>query len=152
PDNWAFASNWVGDFFSSWTKNSLHYLEDGFVLAHLAVVFSFLVLVVNSKHMHIFTSPLNVLFGRQPIALGRLKPLEIDMENMTEETVFGVGKVEDFTWKQLLDGLTCTECGRCQSVCPAWNTGKELNPKQLMMWSRDNLLERGPVILHEAKN
>jgi Fe-S oxidoreductase len=150
PDNWAFASNWVGDFFSSWTKNSLHYLEDAFVLGHIAVVFSFLVLVVNSKHMHIFTSPLNVLFGRQPIALGRLKPLEIDMDNMTDETVFGVGKVEDFTWKQLLDGFTCTECGRCQSVCPAWNTGKELNPKQLMMWSRDNLFERGPFLLDEA--
>ena len=150
PNNWAFVSNWIGDFFSSWTKSSLHYLEDGFVLAHLAVVFSFLVLVVNSKHMHIFTSPLNVLFGRQPIALGRLKPLEIDMDNVTDETVFGVGKVEDFTWKQLLDGFTCTECGRCQSVCPAWNTGKELNPKQLMMWSRDNLFERGPFLLDEA--
>jgi hypothetical protein len=93
PNNWAFVSNWLGDFFSSWTKSSLHYLEDGFVLAHIAVVFSFLVIVVNSKHMHIFTSPLNVLFGRQPIALGRLRPLEIDMENMTDETVFGVGKV-----------------------------------------------------------
>jgi Fe-S oxidoreductase len=150
PNNWAFVSNWLGDFFSSWTKSSLHYLEDGFVLAHIAVVFSFLVIVVNSKHMHIFTSPLNVLFGRQPIALGRLRPLEIDMENMTDETVFGVGKVEDFTWKQLLDGFTCTECGRCQSVCPAWNTGKELNPKQLMMWSRDNLFDRAPSLLGEA--
>ena len=147
----AFLSHWVGRMLDGWTTGSLHWLEDGFLLGHIAVVMSFLVLVVNSKHMHIFTSPLNVLFGRQPIALGRLKPIEIDMENMTDETVFGVGKAEDFTWKQLLDGFTCTECGRCQSVCPAWNTGKALNPKQLMMWSRDNLFDRGPFILDEAK-
>jgi len=149
PDNWAFMSVWVGGFIDQLSHGALRWIEDGFVLGHIAVVMSFLVLVVNSKHMHIFTSPLNVLFGRQPIALGRLKPLHIDMENMTDETVLGVGKVEDFTWKQLLDGFTCTECGRCQSVCPAWNTGKELNPKQLMMWSRDNLLARAPQLLDE---
>ena len=147
----AYLSYWVAHALKGWRTSSLEWLEDGMVLAHLAVVFSFLVLVVNSKHMHIFTSPLNVLFGRQPMALGRLKPLHIDMENMTEETTLGVGKVEDFTWKQLLDGFTCTECGRCQSVCPAWNTGKELNPKQLMMWSRDNLFERAPDILDEPR-
>jgi Fe-S oxidoreductase len=147
----AFLSHWVGRMLDGWTTSSLHWLEDGFLLGHIAVVMSFLVLVVNSKHMHIFTSPLNVLFGRQPMALGRLKPIEIDMENVTDETVFGVGKVEDFTWKQLLDGITCTECGRCQSVCPAWNTGKALNPKQLMMWSRDNMFDRGPFILDEAR-
>jgi Fe-S oxidoreductase/uncharacterized membrane protein YidH (DUF202 family) len=143
----AFLSHWVGNYFDSWGRGSLHWLEDGFLLGHIAVVMSFLVVVVNSKHMHIFTSPINVLLGRQPLALGRLQPLHIDMENMTEETVIGVGKAEDFTWKQLLDGFTCTECGRCQSVCPAWNTGKELNPKQLMMWSRDNLFERGPYLV-----
>ena len=142
-------SHWVGNYMGGWNTSTLEWIEDGFLLGHLAVVMSFLVLVVNSKHMHIFTSPLNVLFGRQPIALGRLMPLHIDMENMTDETVLGVGKVEDFTWKQLLDGFTCTECGRCQSVCPAWNTGKELNPKQLMMWTRDNLIERGPILLGE---
>jgi Fe-S oxidoreductase len=145
----AYLSHWVGNALDGWSTGSLHWLEDGFLLGHIAVVMSFLVLVVNSKHLHIFTSPLNVLFGRQPIALGRLKPLHIDMENMTEETTIGVGKVEDFTWKQLLDGFTCTECGRCQSVCPAWNTGKELNPKQLMMWMRDNLLLRGDDLLGE---
>ena len=148
PSHGAYLSHWVGStFFDGWTENALHWLEDGFLLGHIAVVMSFLVLVVNSKHMHIFTSAPNVLFGRQPLALGRLQPLHIDMENMTDETVIGVGKVEDFTWKQLFDTLTCTECGRCQSVCPAWNTGKELNPKQLMMWARDNLLERGPELL-----
>ena len=152
PDHGAYLSHWVGNtFFDGWTESALHWLEDGMLLGHIAVVMSFLVLVVNSKHMHIFTSAPNVLFGRQPLALGRLQPLHIDMENMTDETVIGVGKVEDFSWKQLFDTLTCTECGRCQSVCPAWNTGKELNPKQLMMWTRDNLLERGPEITGKAE-
>ena len=151
PPHGAYLSHFVGDFMDNLSTGALHWIEDGFLLGHIAVVMGFLVLVVNSKHMHIFTSAPNVLFGRQPLALGRLQPLHIDMENMTDETVIGVGKVEDFTWKQLFDTLTCTECGRCQSVCPAWNTGKELNPKQLMMWTRDNLLARGPELTGEAE-
>jgi len=55
------------------------------------------------------------------------------MENVSEDTVFGAGKMEDFTWKQMLDFSTCTECGRCQSVCPAWTTGKPLSPKLVIM-------------------
>ena len=147
PSHGAFLSHWAGNAMDHLSRSTLHWLEDGFLLGHIAVVMAFLILVVNSKHMHIFTSAPNVLFGRQPLALGRLQPLHIDMENMTDDTVIGVGKVEDFTWKQLFDTITCTECGRCQSVCPAWNTGKELNPKQLMMWTRDNLFERGPSLL-----
>ncbi|MGH2727585.1 MAG: hypothetical protein ACRDKS_11505, partial [Actinomycetota bacterium] len=129
PSHGAFLSHFAGNAMDHLSRSTLHWLEDGFLLGHIAVVMSFLLLVVNSKHMHIFTSAPNVLFGRQPLALGRLQPLHIDMENMTDDTVIGVGKVEDFSWKQLFDTLTCTECGRCQSVCPAWNTGKELNPK-----------------------
>ncbi len=142
----------VARFFGGMIRNAepaestLRWVEDSFVLIHLAVVFGFLLLIGYSKHLHIFTSPLNVMFGRQPLALGRLKPLHIDMETMTEETVLGVGKVEDFTWKQLLDGYTCTECGRCQSVCPAWNTGKELNPKLIIMNMRDHLFEKGAAL------
>jgi Fe-S oxidoreductase len=147
PTHGAFLSHWVGRFLDGWSPGALRWLEDGFLLGHITVVMGFLVLIFHSKHMHIFTSAPNVLFGRQPVALGRLQPLHIDMDKVTEDTVLGVGRVTDFTWKQLFDALTCTECGRCQSACPAWNTGKALNPKQLMMWTRDNLLERGPEIL-----
>jgi len=145
----AYLSHGIGRLFvrAGYTHSTLRWIEDGVLLAHLAVVFTFLLIVVNSKHLHIFSSPLNVLFGRQPLALGPLQPIEIDMENMTEETVFGVGKVEDFTWKQLLDGLTCTECGRCQSMCPAWNTDKTLNPKFIITQTRDHLLEKAPYLL-----
>ncbi|MHB8513095.1 MAG: (Fe-S)-binding protein [Actinomycetota bacterium] len=149
PDG-AFLAHAIGIGLQHWSHHALRLWEDGWLLGHFAVVFGFLVLVVNSKHLHIFTSPLNVPLGRQPIALGALQPLHIDMENMTEDTVLGVGKIEDFSWKQLLDTYTCTECGRCQSVCPAWNTGKELNPKLLIMNMRDHLFEKAPLLLGET--
>ncbi len=63
----------------------------------------------------------------------------MDMENVDEDTVFGVGEIGHFTWKQMLDFATCTECGRCQSACPAWNTDKPLSPKLLIMDLRDNM-------------
>jgi Fe-S oxidoreductase len=146
PDG-ALFSVAIGKLMDGLSHDALRWIEDGFLLGHLAVVFGFLVLVVYSKHMHIFTSPLNVMFGRQPLALGALRHMEIDMENVTEDTVFGVGKVEDFTWKQLLDGVTCTECGRCSSVCPAWNTGKTLNPKFIITNTRDHLFEKADALL-----
>ncbi|HJT38592.1 MAG TPA: (Fe-S)-binding protein [Actinomycetota bacterium] len=149
PD--AYLSHGIGKLFvnAGYSHSTLRWIEDGALLIHLAIVFSFLIFVLNSKHMHIFTSPINVVFGRQPLALGPLRPIEIDMENVTEDTVFGVGKVEDFTWKQLLDGYTCTECGRCQSVCPAWNTGKTLNPKFIITQTRDHLFQKAPYLLGE---
>jgi Fe-S oxidoreductase len=147
----AYLSQAIGRAFHNvgYNHSTLRWIEDGVLLAHLAVVFTFLLIVVNSKHLHIFSSPINVVFGRQPLALGALQPIEIDMEHMTDETVFGVGKVEDFTWKQLLDGLTCTECGRCQSMCPAWATDKTLNPKFIITQTRDHLLEKAPYLLGE---
>ena len=69
----------------------------------------------------------------------------MDMENVDEDTVFGAGHIEDFSWKQLLDLYSCTECGRCQDACPAWTTGKPLSPKLLIMGLRDNLFESAPT-------
>ena len=84
-----------------------------------------------SKHLHIALAPLNVGAKRVPDGLGPLlpvtdttgKPIDFeDAEDLDEDAALGVGKVEDFTWKGMLDFTTCTECGRCQSQCPAWNT------------------------------
>src|ERR1019366_8071145 len=112
---------------------------------------SFLVLVVYSKHLHIFMAPLNVAFTRQPSRLGALdKTPEIDLEAMDEDTIFGAGRIDHFTWKQLLDLVTCTECGRCQSQCPAWNTGKPLSPKLVIMDLRDELLKQSSRVLAGA--
>src|SRR5262245_10517038 len=71
----------------------------------------------------------------------------VDFEDPGEDDIFGVGKVEDFKWTAMLDFATCTECGRCQSQCPAWNTGKPLSPKLVIMDLRDHLFAKAPVLL-----
>ena len=116
---------------------------------------AFLIFVLNSKHLHIFVAPLNVLFGRRPVALGAVKPLISagkpvtldDIEDLDEDARLGVGSIQDFTWKGLLDFTTCTECGRCQSQCPAWNTEKPLSPKLLIMDLRDHAMAAAPAII-----
>ncbi len=65
--------------------------------------------------------------------------------------MFGRGKIEDFTWKGMLDFATCTECGRCQSQCPAWNTGKPLSPKLLIMDLRDHWMAKAPYLLGQKE-
>ena len=147
--------NWW-PFFSQAVATLLHPLGTGvnsvletvFLIANVAVIAGFLVFVSYSKHLHIFLAPINVATSRRPRALGGLdKTPDMDMENVTEDTVFGVGKIEDFTWKQMLDFATCTECGRCQSVCPAWNTDKPLSPKLLIMGLRDNMFASADRLL-----
>ena len=149
-DGWAFASTAVGRLLDGLSPDALRVADESFLLAHLAVVLGFLVLVVYSKHLHIFTAPFNVAFSRRPNALGPLSTPRIDPEEMTEEDVFGAGKVEDLHFKQLLDLTTCTECGRCQDQCPAWNTGKPLSPKLVITDLRDHLFEKAPFLLGEA--
>jgi Fe-S oxidoreductase len=153
PDAWAFASWTVARVLRPLGYGVNSVLEATFILAQLAVVLGFLVLVVYSKHLHIFLAPLNVLFSRRPDALGPLEPMRsegkvLDFEEADPDTdTFGIGKVEDLTWKGLLDLGTCTECGRCQSRCPAWATGKPLSPKQLIMDLRDHALDKAPYLL-----
>ncbi|GII86160.1 Fe-S oxidoreductase [Sphaerisporangium siamense] len=128
-------------------------LEAVGLLLHIGVMLVFLVLVVNSKHLHIFTAPLNVLFSRRPDGLGAAQPMRsdgkvLDFEEADPETdVFGRGKIQDTTWKGFLDFYTCTECGRCQSQCPAWNTDKPLSPKMLILDQRDHALAVAPYLL-----
>lgn len=128
------------------------WLETIALLAHLGVMLAFLLIVLHSKHLHIGLAPINVTFKRLPDGLGPLLPMEhkgekIDFEDPAEDAVFGRGKIEDFTWKGNLDMATCTECGRCQSQCPAWNTGKPLSPKLVIMNLRDHLFAKAPYII-----
>jgi len=146
--HWAFASQWVAHLLGPLGLGVNGALETIFVLANVAVIAGFMVFIAYSKHLHIFLAPLNIAFARRPRALGALdKTPSMDMENVTEDTVFGVGRVEDFTWKQMLDFSTCTECGRCQSVCPAWTTGKPLSPKLLIMGLRDTMFASADRLL-----
>jgi Fe-S oxidoreductase len=119
-------------------------LERVFVWAHIAIILTFLAYLPHSKHLHIATAAFNVFFARTR-ARGRLEPLRFDVPE--EEMRFGAGTVPDLTWKQMLDTFSCTECGRCQDVCPAWATGKELSPKLLIMALRDQVFEEGPPLV-----
>jgi Fe-S oxidoreductase len=147
----AFLSRWIGTtFFQGLSEFRLDLIGTVFLVAHIAVIFGFLVFTVNSKHLHIFSVVPNVLFARFPKALGPLEADLIDVENMSEDDVLGVGAIEQFGFKRFLDMYTCTECGRCQSQCPAWNTGKPLSPKLVIMDLRDHLYAKGPYMLDPA--
>ncbi|MDT0344977.1 (Fe-S)-binding protein [Streptomyces litchfieldiae] len=104
---------------------------------------------------HRFLAFPNIWFKRNAAgdtALGALLPMTsggkpIDFEDPDEDAQFGVSQIEHFSWKGLLDFSTCTECGRCQSQCPAWNTGKPLSPKLLVMSLRDHAHATAPYLL-----
>ncbi len=148
----AFASQWVGGLLEPLGVTANHWIETVFVLGHVVVILSFLLIVLHSKHLHIFLAPINVGASRRPNALGPLLPMysgndPIDFEDPADDAIFGRGQIEDFTWKGLLDFATCTECGRCQSQCPAWNTGKPLSPKLMIMNLRDHSFAKAPYVL-----
>jgi Fe-S oxidoreductase len=117
------------------------------VWGHVAIILGFMTYLPHSKHLHIATAAINVYFGRTR-ARGRLEPLRFDEEGVAEEDIrFGTGTIADMTWKQMVDTMSCTECGRCQDVCPAYATGKALSPKLLIMGIRDQLFAEGPDLL-----
>jgi len=103
-----------------------------FLWAHLLLIAGFAVYLANSKHLHILTAAPNVFF-RSLEPAGRHLP-NLDIEKAEH---FGLSRVDQLTWKQELDLATCTECGRCQSHCPAFNTGKPLSPKLFITDVRD---------------
>ena len=111
---------------------------------------------------HRFLAFPNIWFKRNAsgaTSLGALQPIRVggepldfeDLDDLDEDAALGAGKVEDFTWKGLLDFSTCTECGRCQSQCPAWNTSKPLSPKLLVMGLRDHAAAKAPFLLAAAE-
>ncbi|MCC5578533.1 (Fe-S)-binding protein [Microtetraspora sp. AC03309] len=151
--NFPYAS---GAFASELTAKILptsELLEEIGLLLHIGVMLVFLIIVVNSKHLHIFTAPLNVMFSRRPDGLGAAQEMRsggkvLDFEEADPEVdVFGRGKIQDTSWKGFLDFYTCTECGRCQSQCPAWNTDKPLSPKMLIIDQRDHAFKIAPYLL-----
>jgi Fe-S oxidoreductase len=119
--------------------------ERVFVWAHISFVLGFLRYLPYSKHLHIATAAINVWMARTSRP-GRLEPLRFDVPD--DQMRFGVATIFDLTKKEVMDGFSCTECGRCQDACPAWATGKILSPKLLIMGVRDQVLAQStePIV------
>ena len=116
-------------------------------MLHIGIVVFFANYIPRGKHLHLLGAMPNVFFKKlEPI--GTVYP--IDFENEEAET-FGAAKIEDLTWKQLLDTYACTECGRCEHYCPAFNTGKELNPMMIIHKLKDHIKEKGQRVYKEGK-
>ncbi|MFC1968044.1 (Fe-S)-binding protein [Chloroflexota bacterium] len=152
-----FAIHATGDALASWTPVGL-LLANFFAQAglgtglaqtlhnavwwfHYCLIIGFLVFIPYSKHLHLLVSPFNIIF-KSLRPKGALVPIGLE----TAET-FGVSKIEQFTWKQLLDGYACAHCGRCENSCPAHLSGKPLSPKELILDINEHLLEAGPALL-----
>lgn len=123
---------------SGMVPESLHRIETFFVLTHIAVVMTFLNFLPIGKHFHILTGLPTVFFQRLT-PQGALS--KIDLENSEK---FGVAKITDLSWKELLDTYSCTECGRCQTYCPTYVTGKPLTHKEVNRALRHHLQEIQP--------
>lgn len=161
---WHFPTTaFIGSWFSGASEATLAGWIVAIALAKILISYAWMVTVGLNATMgvawHRFLAFFNIWFKRNPegrTALGAMKPIAYDgtpldfsdPEEMDEAAMehLGVGKVEDFTWKDLLDVTTCTECGRCQSQCPAWNTEKPLSPKLLVMALRDHAHAKEPFL------
>lgn len=117
--------------------------------AHLLALLAFLVYIPQGKHFHLITSIFNVFFNRQD-RMGTLRPIDFaaleEAEDEESMPPLGVGKITDFTQKQMLDLYACVECGRCTNMCPAAGTGKMLSPMDLIVKLRDHLTFTGVAV------
>lgn len=129
-----------GKLFAGWLPASANLVKI-FWWVHIINVFLFISYVPRSKYMHMFVGPINIFFQSYQTG-GILKPMDIE-----NAEVYGVGKITDWTWKDLLDGFACMDCGRCEDYCPASQSGKPLSPKQIILKMRDHLMQERKTLL-----
>ncbi|HIL30514.1 MAG TPA: (Fe-S)-binding protein [Dehalococcoidia bacterium] len=139
PEADVYIGKALGDLFVDWGVgvSAANTLQGVFWWSHLSIILIFTVYIPFTKHMHMFAAPVNAYF-RSLEPRGGL-PL-MDLEN-TEK--FGAGRVQDFSWKQLLDGYACAVCGRCTDACPANLTGKQLSPMHIVEGIKDHMVAIG---------
>jgi Fe-S oxidoreductase len=152
-------TGWLGEAFSGLSAAALENAIIIVATVKILISFAWMITIALTPTMgvawHRFLAFFNIFWKRHADgrnSLGELQPIRIqgevldfeNVEDLDEDAALGVGKVEDFTWKGLLDFTTCTECGRCQSQCPAWNTDKPLSPKLLVMALRDHAHAKAP--------
>src|SRR3954466_5130906 len=123
-------------------------IQHFFWWAHALLILTFLNYLPYSKHLHVVTSLINVYFSNTsgPGVKGVMRPMDLE----AEVEAFGAADVEQLTWKNLLDGYSCTECGRCTAACPANLTGKVLSPRKIVVNTRQRLMEKGPAATGEG--
>jgi Fe-S oxidoreductase len=124
--------------------NSSAVLYEIFWWIHILVIFVFMNYLPYSKHLHVLSSIPNVYLSKLDDKKYQIKPLNLEDENIEQ---FGAADVEHLSWKELLDGYACTECGRCEAACPAANTGKLLSPRKIIVDIRRRLEEKAPYVL-----
>ncbi|MBN1399112.1 MAG: (Fe-S)-binding protein [Bacteroidetes bacterium] len=146
-DEGRFLSAVLSPILASSDISTNHILLEIYWWTHIVLILAFLNYLPYSKHAHVLTSIPNVfLSSLKP--KGALAPIDLEAEGVEK---FGAEDVDDLTWKQLLDGFTCTECGRCTAACPANITGKLLSPKKIMTDIRHRTVEKGNIIIDKNK-
>jgi Fe-S oxidoreductase/nitrate reductase gamma subunit len=140
-DRWQFAGGAVAAALAGLPQGGVYAVFQISWWLHAVLLLGFLVWLPYSKHLHVLGAPFNVFFG--PLTpKGRSRT--VDLENAD---TFGVGAVTELSWKDLFDLYNCTECGRCTSRCPANMSGKQLDPKMLILNLREHLLDNGPALV-----
>lgn len=131
--------------FSGVSPDTAHVVARVSWWTHAALILYFLNHLPGSKHLHVLTSLINVWFSNTsgPGRIGAMRPMDLEAENAEQ---FGASDVEHLSWKNLLDGYSCTECGRCTSVCPANSTGKLLSPRMIVVKTRARLTEKATTL------
>lgn len=160
-------SQYLSALFTNSPGATVHLIYEICWWSHILLIFLFANILPYSKHFHVFMSVPNVFLSRlEP--LGKLTnmdsvtvaikmmmdPTATDTATETQQTPerFGIRDAEDLTWKNYLDALSCTECGRCTSVCPANLTGKRLSPRKIMMDARARMKEKGPGLVSKGRS
>ncbi|MFN9302006.1 MAG: (Fe-S)-binding protein [Candidatus Kapaibacterium sp.] len=127
--------------FSGFSYGTLHFIFEACWWIHIILILGFTNYLPYSKHLHVLTSIPNVFFSKITYP-NVLEKIDFEQDNITR---FGINDIEDFSWKTILDGYTCTHCGRCTSVCPANTTGKVLDPREIIVQIHHRTMEKGPL-------
>ncbi len=159
-------SSYMAGWFEGMSMANLHIWHEISWWSHILLIFLFANILPYSKHFHVFMSVPNVFLSRlEPLGyLQNMPAITEEVKRMMDPNLafaepaegetapvarFGIMDVEDISWKNYLDSLACTECGRCTEVCPANQTGKKLSPRKIVMDVRARMKEKGPGLIKD---